>query len=543
MKFHDDASQSEDIMSRQSVPESDLMEEGLGGLFEAVPRRVRDGRSFSRIWADMVRRGRFRKPVESVETSVLSDESEEDEVPGKVIVKQMAPRQALAVDLNQIFRSTGPAVEFGTRLSETKSTKAVIREVLDMEQKPVGILGPLLEIIRRDTLTLLQHLRRVLDEVEVDILDDTKMEDRLGLWRQIINRAQRELPELKASLGPLYEFMVEVDPPTTSPGRLAELGTSTRKYQLLPNDIDQMIERLKATSASLTSNMGLLESRRSIDEAHAVTRLTELAFIFIPLSFSTSVFGMQIEPFTNPVPIWNFFVVAISVTAFSYLMRMTMRSQWVSRLKTVVKYDVRKYAEKHGQPVQSRSLPMFLIFQWFANLLGSSVITGVKWTLSQCVWLGQKLWLLFGFAVQFVLVIGVVSGIPIAVVCSRDLEAGIKLPVSLAMVVLAFFFAGVPFWLKSDSEFRDALPTLFLEGISNIPGWVFSILMVLVGITILVGVPLILIWTRSLDVGIKGGLTAGILIMVILTLGAFGVSMIGGTRNSRTRIPAVSRRY
>ncbi|KAJ6095281.1 Mg2+ transporter protein CorA-like/Zinc transport protein ZntB, partial [Penicillium sp. IBT 16267x] len=449
--------QSGDVISEKSLPQSDLIEEGLGGLFIAEPRRVRDGRPLSRIWADMIMRRRWRKPIEVAD--MFEEDEEETEELRKVIIKQMAPRKSLDVDLNQIFRSTRPAVDFGRQLSQTRSTQASIREELEKRSTPVGLLGPLLNIIRRDTSTLLQHLRQILDEVEVDILDDTKMEDRLALWRQIIHRAQRELPELKDSLDPLRKFRLTVTPETVSTEPPSELGSSIEKYQQLPHDIDLMIERLRATSASLTSNMGLLESRRSIDEAHAVTRLTELAFIFIPLSFSTSVFGMQIEPFANPVPIWNFFVVAISATAFSYLMRMTMRSQWLTRLKAELKYDVRKYAEKHGQPVQSRSLPMLLILQWLGNRSGFSIVHAVKWTFKECIWIGKGIWHLFGFVILFILLVSAVSGIPIAVICSRNLESGIRIPISLSIVGIAFCIAGIPFWHSYDPEPRDALPS------------------------------------------------------------------------------------
>ncbi|KAJ6003167.1 Mg2+ transporter protein CorA-like/Zinc transport protein ZntB [Penicillium sp. IBT 35674x] len=516
-----------DVTSERSIPESDLIEEGLGGLFLAVPRRVRDGRPISRIWADMIV-GRWRKRPDAI--SISEEDEEETEGVRKVIVKQMAPRKSLNVDLDQMFRSSRPTKDFGTELSATKSTQHGIREALDKFGAPVSFLGPLLDIIRRDTSTLLQHLRQILDELEVDILDDTKMEDRLGLWRHIIHRAQRELPELKDSLDLLYNFCLTVIPQAVSTEPYSELANSIQNYQQLPHDIDQMIERLRATSASLTSNMGLLESRRSIDEAHAVTRLTELAFIFIPLSFATSVFGMQIEPFANPVPIWNFFVVAISVTAFSYLMRMTMRSQWLTRLKAEVKYDVRKYAEKHGQPVQSRSLPMLLIMQWLGNRLGLSMINTVKWTFRQCVWVGKGTWHVFGFTILFVLLIGAVSGIPIAVICTRDLESGIKIPIILFILGTAFCIAGLPFLHSYDPEARDVLPKLLASGVKNTPRWVLVTLLVIGAMGVLVGVPLALIWTRSLATGIKGGLSAGVVIMAVLTMAAFGTLRAFGNR-------------
>ncbi|KAJ5584352.1 Mg2+ transporter protein CorA-like/Zinc transport protein ZntB [Penicillium hispanicum] len=507
---------AEDDWSDRSLPESDLMEEGFGGLFGAEPLRVRDGRSLSRLWADYVVRRRRRR-IEIVDDESKADMEQPDE-PGKVIIEQIAPRQAVTVDLDKVFRASRPATRLGSKLNETRSTRAELCDALGRHDGPVSLVGPLLEIIRRDTLTLLQQLRRILDEVEIDLLDDRKMEDRLVLWRQLISRGQRELPDIKASMAPLRDFLGTIEPPNVAEERSNEQSNIVQDFQKLPEDIDRIIERLRAVAGSLTSNMGLLDSRRSIDEAHAVTRLTELAFIFIPLSFATSVFGMQIEPFANPVPLWNFFVVAVVVTLFAYLMRMTMRSQWLSYLKAGVKSDVRKYAEKHGQPVQSRSLPMLLIFQWLANRTSMTILQLLKWMAGGCVWVGRGLWRVFGFAISFILIICVVSAVPVAVVCTRDLASDIKIPISIGIVIVAFSFIGVPFWHNSEPGFRNALPNLVMRGIKNVPHWAQIVSAVLVLLAIFIAIPLVLIWTRPLALGIKSGLTVGIVAVVILTI-------------------------
>ena len=510
-----------------SIAESDLMEEGFGGLFEAEPQRVRDGNSLSRLWAEYIVRRRWRR-LESIDAESYAEPEKEME-PGKIIIKQMAPRQAVAADLDTIFRMPRLVTELGDQLSQTKSTRADICDALGRQRGTMSFVGPLIEIIRRDTLTLLQQLRRILDEVEVDILDDRKMEDRLVLWRQLINRAQRELPEIKTSMSPFQEFLKTIDPPNLPKEQFNEEQRIIEDFQKLRNDIDQTVKRLRAVSASLTSNMGLLDSRRSIDEAQAVTRLTELAFIFIPLSFATSVFGMQIEPFADPAPIWKFFAVA-----FAYIMRMTMRSQWLARLKAGVRSDVRKYAEKHGKSVQTRSLPTLLIFQWLANRTTLIVLQLARWIGDGCMWLLNKgLWgfrkfySVFGFMISFVSLIGVISAVPVAVVCSQNLESGIKTAVSIGIVGIVIAVIGVPYWHSSEPTFRNALPNFVLKelpkfmlrGFQSMPPWArISSLSLFTG-GAFIATPLALIWTRSLARDIKIGLTAGIVVSVVLVLG------------------------
>ena len=70
-----------------------------------------------------------------------------------------------------------------------------------------------------------------------------------------------------------------------------------------------------------TSLASVRESRKSIDEAASVKRLTQLAFIFIPLTYASSLFGMNIKEMTGDGPkLWIFVVISICVilTTFGF---------------------------------------------------------------------------------------------------------------------------------------------------------------------------------------------------------------------------------
>ena len=72
----------------------------------------------------------------------------------------------------------------------------------------------------------------------------------------------------------------------------------------------------KALEASVKS---IEESKRGIDEAHTVGRLTQLAFIFLPLTFVTGVFGMNITAFAGGAPMWKFWVTLVTVSVPSFI--------------------------------------------------------------------------------------------------------------------------------------------------------------------------------------------------------------------------------
>lgn len=73
--------------------------------------------------------------------------------------------------------------------------------------------------------------------------------------------------------------------------------------------ITQLSRETLQTNFSLWS---IRDSNRSIEEAKSLKRLTQLAFIFIPLSFVTSLFGMNVQELSgNGVKLWIFLVTAM----------------------------------------------------------------------------------------------------------------------------------------------------------------------------------------------------------------------------------------
>jgi hypothetical protein len=60
--------------------------------------------------------------------------------------------------------------------------------------------------------------------------------------------------------------------------------------------------------------LSLEESRKSIQMADSVRSLTQLAFVFIPLNFATSVYGANIQAFgSGYVPIWALIVTVLLI--------------------------------------------------------------------------------------------------------------------------------------------------------------------------------------------------------------------------------------
>ncbi|KAJ5152925.1 Mg2+ transporter protein CorA-like/Zinc transport protein ZntB [Penicillium canariense] len=527
------------------MPNDDGLEEALVDLFggneDDLPRRLNERGMLFDFWTRYVMRQTMGKHVDN------------DPV-YRCIIEQMAPRKAVEVDLDRIFQEEGSAIDFSTSLTRTKSTRDEFCDALEPDTGHISLAFPLLQIICRDTFALLKQLRHILDEMDVEIMDDARMEDRLVLWRQIISRAQRELPEFTTSITPFVSFMARIDPDGAY-GEGSEHGPDGKlDLKTLLEDIERMTERLRVTSASLTSNMALLDSRRSIDEAHAVTRLTELAFIFIPLSFAASVFGMQIKPFANPVPIWYFFVVAVVATSFSYTMRLVMRSQWLTQMKIDMRADIRKYADKNGKSVQPRSLPVGLILQWAASTLVLNAVKTGKWSI-RTAWIASH-WIYrqVGLVVGFFLLVGLIIAIPTGILGTRHLSPGIQTAVSLGIVLAIIFTLGAVFSISNDTpDVENIWPRIFTREqatsgdqsstrgpsvplASGLSRWLRKCLLWLIPpITVLV-IPMALLWTRALSIDMKIGATIGIGVLAFFALAFLVVGQL-----HRVTLPSESR--
>ena len=83
------------------------------------------------------------------------------------------------------------------------------------------------------------------------------------------------------------------------------------------------VDLSKMCSRGITLAMGkasIEESRKAIEQSQRLKKLTILATLFIPLSFSTSLFGMNVDLLEqSAVQLWWFFVVCIPITLISYV--------------------------------------------------------------------------------------------------------------------------------------------------------------------------------------------------------------------------------
>lgn len=297
----------------------------------------------------------------------------------------------------------------------------------------------------------------------------------------------------------------------------------------LCQQIDNMTQRLHTASSSLTSNMALLNSRRSIAEAQAVTKLTELAFFFIPLGFAATLFGMQIEQFENRAPLWVFVVIGLSFVTASYLVRLIIRSTWLRDLIHASKTSIKVYADSKRIPVKRGSVPASLFLAWTVH-----EFNGIATAIFDATWriltvrlprMLSKLWELTEFIVTMLLVISVPAAAPIAVLWTRDINHGVKIVITIVILFGIIVAFGVPYWGYADPDARSALPRVlkrklkpFLSATSIISVFNVVLCAIVIGIILLA-----IIWTRPVAPGLKAAVTVFIVLMFILSIISWGI--------------------
>lgn len=115
-------------------------------------------------------------------------------------------------------------------------------------------------------------------------------------------------------------------------------------YEELLNDVKQREIDLKDVLNHKVGLLALKESKESIRQAETVSRLSRLAFVFIPLSFVTSCFGMNLTVLgSGNGKIWVFCVISAALTVTILL---------ISLYSWTVAHRCSRLVEENTRPVR-----------------------------------------------------------------------------------------------------------------------------------------------------------------------------------------------
>lgn len=217
----------------------------------------------------------------------------EKELPQEVLANEYPPQSASTLFLNY-GRSESPEI---------------------MASCPIYALRELMELVVQSELQFLSLCSTRLSAIEalgyspdIDSLPNMKDLKRL-LYRHI--HQNQNMSTFITNASRLWPT------PSSTENEHAEIADTAVNY--LKQDFNTVIDRNQALYKRCTEAIGVLmneiviaESRGAMVQATRLGKLTFLAFVFVPLSFTTSFFGMNLKELgagPNSLSIWSWFAL------------------------------------------------------------------------------------------------------------------------------------------------------------------------------------------------------------------------------------------
>ncbi|EPE31166.1 Magnesium transport protein CorA, transmembrane region [Glarea lozoyensis ATCC 20868] len=143
--------------------------------------------------------------------------------------------------------------------------------------------------------------------------DDTEDKNE---WEERITYRTSDLEMAVCLLEELFQSVDEFTKSLTQPQSTSGLNVVIRFYDRTVNNARTLLHISTRRMQARLTETSIEESRRSVQEAIAVKQLTQLAFVFIPLSFVSSVFGMNLNELTGAGPhIWVYVTTSVCLVA------------------------------------------------------------------------------------------------------------------------------------------------------------------------------------------------------------------------------------
>ncbi|KAJ4377624.1 hypothetical protein N0V83_000451 [Neocucurbitaria cava] len=237
----------------------------------------------------------------------------------------------------------------------------------------------LFRVIHDDTHSLVDIIRISQQRIREGTMDEDLMQKRVTFWRSLLHRLNFNLAEVEQRLRAFVHFAYDSEThPFTFDQRTELLSEKLAKETR--QTLRSCIDLLDKSSNSLLAEMQIVDSRRSIAEAESVSKLTELAFVFIPLSFVASLFSMQIHELDEGVSLYLFVVVAIAFVLVAYVVRLSIRSSRLLEYKSKMLLQIRD--DSHIQ--YNQSIPTHTFLRWVGKAMGGTASKYFKDVFAVC---------------------------------------------------------------------------------------------------------------------------------------------------------------
>lgn len=301
-----------------------------------------------------------------------------------------------------------------------------------------------------DLWQLLAELRLMQDHIDSDLGADLHMH----LLQDAGTVTRQNMAWIRSTLQELLEW--------TDHAKKSEILDFSEELVELSEELVSLKSRSEQTLNFLIASTGITQSALVIDQTSGINKLTELAFFFVPLSFITAVFSMQVAELTDAPPsIWTWGLSLAVVFLVTYLIRIFLRSPSVKdRTKTARVTILNRWTPK----TRSSSLRLDSI----SNRAICKFILAFIVVLT-CVCVVVAVFLIFAFLLYFGLWAGI-AGTALYFIITKWPEAAVLAPCFVAICISAVGFGAVCYWNNIIGRY---LEELLLDGAGD---WLMSLL-------------------------------------------------------------------
>lgn len=321
------------------------------------------------------------------------------------------------------------------------------------DESPIPAL--LYRLVLDDFWQLLAEMRLQLDHLDND-LTATLYEQ---LVESIGNSTRQNLTWMRSTLQELHDWSNHL---RKSGATLKTTPDIQQEIEELNANVQDLQRRSEQTMNLLVSSMTLAQSSTVIEQTSGINILTELAFFFIPVSFITSIFSMQVFELTSAPPrIWTWGLSLSVVALTTYLIRISLRSPSFRvvllhfRATIINRFSApgAGTASRRLNTVGNRAIAKFLFFFTAVMTMFSMVIIPVLFLLFLLMgglWLG-------------------ITGAALYFIVTRWPEAAVLVPCFISIPVALFGMAACWHWHEEISDGCLAVINWSVEWIK----WVF----------------------------------------------------------------------
>ncbi|KAH7248574.1 uncharacterized protein BKA55DRAFT_540003 [Fusarium redolens] len=303
-----------------------------------------------------------------------------------------------------------------------------------------------------DMWQLLAELRLMQDHVDADLGADLH----IHLLEAAGTMTRQNVAWIRSTLQELSEWIDHIKKSKNILNLPEELEEEMTE---LTADLQSLQSRSEQTLNLLVASTGIAQSSLVIDQTSGINKLTELAFFFIPLSFITSVFSMQVAELTeSPPKMWTWGLSLGLVFLITYLIRTFLRSP-----------SVRLYAMQVRVTMLNRFTPKSRSASHRLNSVGNRAIaTYLFFFLTCCVFILiiAALLLLFIFLVHFGLW-AAAAGTAIYFIITRWPEPAVLAPCFIVIVLSVIGLCASWYWATDIQVFWEKWSLATAEMIGN----------------------------------------------------------------------------